>query len=111
MANQQQPYANGTKVLYGVYHNDDAPHDMRTEAVIRGFTHLDGGLYYVLQTENDSKLFIRPHNWVTLAETTLSEYVSAYIKHELSGYNGQASYELLNLWVANAFEAYEGGAR
>lgn len=46
--------------------------------------------------------------WDTPEETTLPEYVAAYIKHEVNNYGS-----LLNLdtWVANAFEAYEEGAR
>ena len=104
-------YENGTKVLWGCYSNEDEDHDIRSEAFIRGRTILEDRLYYVLsETEEGTHFFIRPHDWVT-SETSLPEYIAAYIHEEVTkSYAWQDAYHL-ERWVTDAIDAYEGGAR
>ncbi len=65
--------------------------------------------HYVLKDENGN-LFVRREDHLR-PKTTLPEYVAAYIKHELRYISLLQNPDILDTWIANAFEAYEGGAR
>ncbi len=101
----------GTKVKWGGPRVSEYTFD----GTIRGVSNWDGTTYYVIE-DDQGKFYPRPEEWVTeVPETTLPEYVSMYIKHELLAchpdYRVHTLEEELETWVANAFEAYEGGAR
>ncbi len=119
---QQQPYANGTKVLYGVFYmTGPMSEDLDHEATIVGFTHLDDNLYYVLEADRseegcENMLFIRPHDKVRV-DTTLPQYICDYIEDEVERNGTEFRIKLpghmgsLRHWIEEAIDAYEGGAR
>ncbi len=81
------------------------------EAEVIGFTDFKDGFYYVLKSPITPAFIRREEDLLPIPETTLPEYIAAYIKHELSRRAHSHLNENLDTWVANAFEAYEEGAR
>lgn len=110
---------NGTTIYYG---GDKPPFEFVGTTL--GWAKYDNEYHYAIRTDTGI-VCTRPAKWIseipsepeTPPETTLPEYVSAYIKHEANCYGSSTSYlvrilqDNLDIWVANAFEAYEGGAR
>ncbi len=107
----------GTTVYYG---GGYSPPFEKVGTVI-GWAKYDGQFHYAIRSASGS-IFTRSESMVSdkppEPETTLPEYVAAYIKHELDLYTIRPPatryvilLENLDTWIANAFEAYEGGAR
>ena len=119
---QTTPLENGAMVLYPVFYgNGDMSENLDHKATIRGYTHFDDDLYYVLEGYSEESdevmLFIRSHDQVRI-DTSLSQYIGDYIELEVE----RAGIPGLNIaipdrmgrvrrWIAEAIDAYEGGAR
>ena len=58
---QSIPWPNGTRIRHAMFGSGAVViSEKNTEATIRGHTHWDGTLWYVLQGEESDLLFIRP---------------------------------------------------
>ena len=100
----------GTTVYYG---GGYSPPFEKGGTVI-GWAKYDGQFHYAIRSASGS-IFTRSESMVSdkppEPETTLPEYVAAYIKHECYVSGRPQLLKDLDTWVANAFEAYEEGAR
>ncbi len=107
-------FINGTTVYYGGTH----PPFERQGTVI-GRAEYDGEYHYAIRGDTNN-IFTRPGKMVSdkPPATALPEYVAAYIDNEIGlllhfpPHNRVLEIEgNIKTWVANAFEAYEEGAR